>query len=500
MWTREVVVAAVTGVATVVAVAAVLRQWRRRSEKRRRMTLSILTSFTRECSTPVQKLWLIADALVSEMQSALGGADVDKSASKGVKLAVSYVSPLPTGVEEGLYYGVNLRGTDYLMLRARLGGKDQCISDLQRQEVSMPSNLLNAPAEELFEHIAWNLAKFSAVQGPNADTTALVKGKLGFTISHPVDQNLSPVAAVNWRHFSPNDPAGKELVDHFNKALEKHGLDLQVDSLVDETTGDLAGGRYCSKDAIAAVTLGMHTNVAYVQSAQQTVPISIWDGPMPRSGEMVMNMDWGSFVSSHLPIGKPDAELDAESFDPACRAFEKLISGMYLGEIVRRVLLKMAQETALFGDCVPEKLHVPDLLRSPDMAAMHQDTSEDRQVVNEKLQEIFGISNSSPFAREVVADVCDIVAERAARLAGAGVVAIVKKLDRIKNKRSVVIVEGGLYEHYRVFRNYVHCSIWEMLGREVADNVVIEHSLGGSGAGALFMAAASQPADDTSSS
>uniref|UniRef100_A0A7N0VD76 Phosphotransferase n=1 Tax=Kalanchoe fedtschenkoi TaxID=63787 RepID=A0A7N0VD76_KALFE len=267
-----------------------------------------------------------------------------------------------------------------------------------------------------------------------------------------------------------------------------------VTEQVDETTGDLAGGRYYSKDAIAAITLGMYTNAAYVAPARA---LPLWDGPPTRSGEMVLNMDWGGFVNSHLPISKFDAELDAESSDPACRAFEKLISGMYLGEIVRRVLLRMAQETALFGDSVPEKLRVSYMLRSPDMAAMHQDTSEDRQVVNEKLQEIFGISDSTPFAREVVADVCDIVAERAARLAGAGVVAIVKKLDRIKNKRSVIIVEGGLYEHYRVFRNYLHSSIWEMLGSELSDNVVIEHSHGGSGAGALFMAASK--VDDMSS-
>lgn len=44
--------------------------------------------------------------------------------------------------------------------------------------------------------------------------------------------------------------------------------------------------------------------------------------------------------------------------------FEKLMSGMYLGEIVRRVLLKMAKETALFGDNVPPKLTTPYLLRS----------------------------------------------------------------------------------------------------------------------------------------
>lgn len=32
-----------------------------------------------------------------------------------------------------------------------------------------------------------------------------------------------------------------------------------------------------------------------------------------------------------------------------------------------------------------------DACRSPDMAAMHQDTSEDREVVSEKLKEVFGV-------------------------------------------------------------------------------------------------------------
>lgn len=36
---------------------------------------------------------------------------------------------------------------------------------------------------------------------------------------------------------------------------------------------------------------------------------------------------------------------------------------MYLGDIVRRVLLRMAKEAALFGDTVPPKLEVPFILR-----------------------------------------------------------------------------------------------------------------------------------------
>lgn len=40
-----------------------------------------------------------------------------------------------------------------------------------------------------------------------------------------------------------------------------------------------------------------------------------------------------------------------------------MISGMYLGEIVRRVLCRMAEEAALFGDVVPPKLKKPFILR-----------------------------------------------------------------------------------------------------------------------------------------
>lgn len=35
---------------------------------------------------------------------------------------------------------------------------------------------------------------------------------------------------------------------------------------------------------------------------------------------------------------------------------------MYLGEIVRRILLKMAEDDALFGDSVPQKLSTPFIL------------------------------------------------------------------------------------------------------------------------------------------
>ncbi|XVE82995.1 hypothetical protein DITRI_Ditri16bG0050800 [Diplodiscus trichospermus] len=484
---KEVVLAIVTTTAAaVVAVVALVRQyWKQKQDQQWKMSQRIMRKFARECATPVPKLWKVANAMVSDMEASLSSSD---EATSSLDMLVSYVSPLPTGInEKGMYYGVNLRETNFLLVCARLEGKNEPISDLYREEISVPSNVMLGTSQELCDYIAAELAKFISAHPENNNEMEAKDKKLGFTLSYTANQaTATSGSAIKWKNFSADDTGGKELIDLINQALEKHGVNMRVQALVDDTVGNLAGGRYYNKDSVAAITLGMGTNAAYVDTAQSAPR---WHSSLPKKGEIVISMEWGNFNCCHLPITQYDASLDTESLNPGCRIFEKLISEMYLGEIVRRVLVEMAQETALFGQSVPPKLLVPYLLRTPDMAAMHQDTSEDHEVVNEKLKEIFGITNSTPMAREIVAEVCDIVTERGARLAAAGIVAIIKKLGRIANRRSVIIIEGGLYEHYRIFRNYLHSSVWEMLGNELSDNIIIEHSHGGPGAGALFLAA-----------
>ncbi|KAF5738062.1 putative hexokinase [Tripterygium wilfordii] len=481
---KEALVVVAATAATAVVGITLFRRWQRRKERQWKGTHGILRKLARECATPVSKLWEVANDLVSEMEASLASQE---TFSTTLNMLVSYMASLPSGDEEGVYYGVNLRGTNFLILCARLGGKQKPISDLYREEIIIPSDVVTGTSQELFDFIAVEVEKFVSANPENRDTGGAEEKKLGFTWSYPVDQAAATSgSAIKWKSFSVDDTVGKALLNDLNRALQKHGVNMHVFALVDNAVGELAGGRYYNRDSVAAITLGMSTDAAYIEAAET---VHKWCSPLPESGEMVISMELGNFKSPHLPVTEFDASLDAESSNPGSGVFEKLVAGMYLGEIVRRVLLKMAQETGIFGENVPSKLATPFLLRSPDMAVMHQDTSEDHDGVDEKLNEIFGITNSSPMARELVAEVCDIVAERSARLAGAGIVGIIKKLGRIENKKSVVTIEGGLYEHYRVFRNYLHSSVWEMLGNDLSDNVRIEHSHGGPGAGAVFLAA-----------
>ncbi|XP_027077717.1 probable hexokinase-like 2 protein [Coffea arabica] len=479
---KEVVVAAVTVTTAAAAVAAMVlvRHWKRQNERSWRHAKRILRKFARESATPVTKLWLVANDLAVDMQTGL----ISEQSKLG--MFPFYSGSLPTGDEKGVYYGINLRGDNFLILRAQLGGKNEILSEFQREEVQIPSRVISADSKELFDLIALELSKFVSLHEDLTGKTKLEKLKLGFTISPPVDQAAaSSCRGIDWRRLT-DDTVRTQMMTEINEALLKHGVEMQVSAMVDEVIGCLAGARYYSRESVAALSLGMAVNAAYMESVQEVQKLQ---GQLSNSGEMAISVNWGNFSSIHLPMTEFDASLDSESTNPGSGIFEKLISGMYLGEIVRKVLLKMAQEAALFGDNLPIKLTIPYLLRSHDVAIMHQDTSEDYEMVDEKLKEIFEISNTTPVVREIVAEVCDIVAERGARLVGAGIMGIVKKLGRIANKKSVITVEGGLYEHYRIFRNYLHSSVWEMLGSDLSDNVIIEHSHGGSGAGALFIAA-----------
>ena len=50
-------------------------------------------------------------------------------------------------------------------------------------------------------------------------------------------------------------------------------------------------------------------------------------------------------------------------------------------------------------------------------------------------------------------------------------------------------MDGGLYEHYSIFRKCLESTLVEMLGDEVAKTVVVTHANDGSGLGASLLAA-----------
>ncbi|KAK3023772.1 hypothetical protein RJ639_043388 [Escallonia herrerae] len=446
----------------------------------------MLTKLQRDCATPLSVLRHVADAMADDMRAGLavdGGSDL--------KMILSYVDRLPTGNEKGLFYALDLGGTNFRVLRVQLGGKDERVIATEFDQVSIPQDLMFGTTEDLFNFIASGLAKFAQNEGGKFHLAQGRMREIGFTFSFPVKQtSIDAGILIKWtKGFAVSGTAGKDVVACLNEAMERQGLNMRVSALVNDTVGTLAGARYWDYDVMVAVILGTGTNACYMERVDVIPKLQ---GLKSTSGRTIVNTEWGAF-SNGLPLTEYDREMDAESINPGEQIFEKTISGMYLGEIVRRVLVKMDEAGALFGECVPEKLSTPFVLGTPHISTMQQDNSKDLQAVGSILYDVAGV-NSDLSARRIVVEVCDTVAKRGGRLAGAGIVGILQKMEEdskgtISGKRTVVAMDGGLYEHYPQYRRYLQDAVTELLGSELSKNVVIEHSKDGSGIGAALLAA-----------
>ncbi|CAM8916745.1 unnamed protein product [Rhodiola kirilowii] len=473
------------------AIAAILVGRRVRSRRKWNRVVGVVRELEEGCETSFGRLRQVVDAMAVEMHAGLASEGGSK-----LKMLLTFVDSLPDGSEKGTYYALDLGGTNFRVLRVQLGGKSHGIVDHVVERQPIPQNLMIGRSEELFDFIASSLKKFVLGEGEQSDFGK--RRELGFTFSFPVKQtSISSGILIKWtKGFSIRGMVGKDVSECLQIAMAKIGLDMRVAALINDSVGTLAVGHYHDPDTVAAIIIGTGTNACYVE---RTDAIIKSQGELTSFGGMVVNMEWGNFWSSHLPRTSYDTELDAESPNPMDQGFEKMISGMYLGDIVRRVVIKMLEEAELLG---PDstKLSMPFILRTPLMATMHEDESPNLSEVSRIFEDVLEMPDVPLKFRRLVVKVCDTVTRRAARLAAAGIVGILKKIGRdgsggitggkeSKMKRTVITIEGGLYTSYGVFREYLHEAVAEILGEDVAPYVILKVSEDGSGIGAALVAA-----------
>ena len=140
--------------------------------------------------------------------------------------------------------------------------------------------------------------------------------------------------------------------------------------------------------------------------------------------------------------------------------FEKLISGMYLGEIARRLLLRLAREVQLFGAAVPTALLREYGLESRVVAEIDHDETPDLALTGEALSSALGVAKSTRQQRALVQQVCQLVAVRSARLAAAAISGVLKHTGRTctspgappAEAKAVIAVDGSLFAKYAKYK------------------------------------------------
>src|SRR5437016_2322080 len=119
-----------------------------------------------------------------------------------------------------------------------------------------------------------------------------------------------------------------------------------------------------------------------------------------------------------------DKEVDAKSINPGYQMFEKRVSGMFLGEILRQVLLSMIKSTNLFNGKPSIPLTTQYGIDTSTMSDIAKDTTPNLEKIGEIITRAFGISESTLDDRKAVKLVSEAIVRRSARLAAVAISAI----------------------------------------------------------------------------
>ena len=288
--------------------------------------------------------------------------------------------------------------------------------------------------------------------------------KLGLTFSFPVKQfGINKGTLIRWtKGFNIEDAVGKDVCQLLQVEIDQLRLPVKVAALVNDTVGTLMSRSYTAPGKSATLLgaiFGTGTNGAYVEKLENIhKPL---EGDYDKStGLMVVNTEWGSFDNelTVLPTTKYDTQLDKDSVNPGLQCFEKRVSGMFLGELLRLVVLDMNKHSELFVDKTSKDndlssttiinknspLFTSGAVDSSILSIAEADNSDGLKALRLEIEKTLGVDSPSLEDAQALKIVAHAIGKRAARLAGVAVGAIVIQSGRLgATEREDINMDGA---------------------------------------------------------
>uniref|UniRef100_A0A8B9LWW6 Hexokinase-2 n=1 Tax=Astyanax mexicanus TaxID=7994 RepID=A0A8B9LWW6_ASTMX len=412
------------------------------------------------------------------------GLSRESNAAAALKMLPTHVFSTPDGSEKGEFLALDLGGSKFKVLQVKVSEDGNRKVQMESEIFPIPEEVINGRGTDLFDHVADSLKNFMQKNNINQK-----KKPLGFTFSFPCLQSkLDEGVLLSWsKNYKARGVQGTNVVQALRQAINKTGgIDVDVLALVNDTVGTMMTCGYDDQHCEVGVIIGTGTNACYMEELRH---IDLVEGD---EGRMCINTEWGAFGDDgalHDFITGFDSEIDAASINPGKQLFEKMVSGMYMGELVRLILLKMAKRGLLF------KGRVSDALRTKGkFQTQHVSMIEEYKDGLRNTREILTELGLTPTEDDCIAvqHVCTIVSFRSANLCAAALAAILTRIrenKKLKSLRTTVGMDGTVYRTHPQYSKRLH-KVVRRLVPECHVRFVLSES--GSGKGAAMVTAVAQ--------
>lgn len=162
--------------------------------------------------------------------------------------------------------------------------------------------------------------------------------------------------------LATNGLLGQDLGEVLKAACQKQSLNVELAAIVNDGSATLLSQAYVHAETRFGLILGTGVNIAV------HLPVSAFHrskfGKRPEewfesASHVIVNTELGMYGHGILPITRWDELLNASHPRPEFQPLEHLLSGYYLGEIVRYALIEAIQSVGLMGGVIPPSLEKP---------------------------------------------------------------------------------------------------------------------------------------------
>ncbi|KAF8351971.1 hexokinase [Amanita rubescens] len=429
-----------------------------------------------------QRMRMIVEAFKEALETGL------EQPGQVVPMLPTYVFGWPTGKEMGEFLAIDLGGTNLRVCLVNIQGEGKF--EITQSKYRLTEEQKQEEGQKLFDFCAECLKVF--IDTNFAEESALKPGQvlpLGFTFSYPCSQErIDHGNLIRWtKGFGAPNTEGHDVAQMLRDSIAKLNLPVELTALINDTTGTLIASHYVNPKTKIAVIFGTGCNAAYMEHIKEIPKIK--NLGVSEELDMAINCEWGAFDSfehEHLPRTKYDTMVDQNSNKPDEQAFEKLIAGRYLGEILRLIICELIDEGVLFLGQNTYKLEVPYSFDTAFLSLMESDPTDELLMIIGIFTHFFAVETTLA-ERQFFRALAKLIGRRAARLSACGIAAIVSKMGYL-DEGCLVGADGSLYNKYPSFPDRVHEGLVDIFG-ERGRNIVTHHAEDGSGVGSAIIAA-----------
>ncbi|KFY24948.1 hypothetical protein V493_04928 [Pseudogymnoascus sp. VKM F-4281 (FW-2241)] len=294
----------------------------------------------------------------------------------------SYSHVLPSGTETGRYVALDVGGSTFRVAVLELfgrgldgeesvfrGARTFRIDDVVKQLVGV------AFFEWLAERIEETL---SEVLGETKEGEGLPRMDMGLSWSFPIEHTSlrsGKIQGMGKGFRAMEGLLGADLADVLQGACDRRHLPVTLTATVNDAASTLLSRAYSTPNTHYGLILGTGVNIAVhlpttlvdgklalrsnSAASPPTSPPSLSTSPgssvstssaLPPHDHVIVNTEISMFGAGVLPVTRFDTALNAAHPLPGFQPLEMLVSGRYLGEVARLVIVEGFERGALFAD------------------------------------------------------------------------------------------------------------------------------------------------------